>query len=140
VAHAASNAVAQEHEDDQYLQAFPPQEFNLTHSVIDPYGDSWSTTVPIAETPAPVGSAWGRCGRYVYRYVIENSNVGRLDWIIDPFAREFGVGKLSAFTLGYTPHAWSAAKASWKTPPLQDLALYEVNVAELGGILSAQGA
>ena len=48
-----------------------------------------------------VQEAWGSPGRYVYRYTITNPNVGTLDWIIDPCAREFGVGKLSAFTLGY---------------------------------------
>ncbi|WP_199231486.1 alpha-amylase family glycosyl hydrolase [Azospirillum sp. TSO35-2] len=123
------------HEDDQYVQAFPPREFRLTHSVVAPHGDYWSATVPIAGTPAPPESAWGKSGRYAYRYVVDSPNVGRLDWVVDPFAREFGVGKLSAFTLGYTPYAWSATEATWKTPPLQDLVLYEVNIAELGGDL-----
>ena len=101
-----------------------------------PYGDFWSATVPIAGTPPEVpGSAWGTAGRYVYRYRIGNPNVGCLDWIIDPYAREFGVGKLSAFTLGYQPYAWSAAELHWKTPPLADLVLYEINIAELAGDL-----
>ena len=50
-------------------------------------------------------------------------------------AREFGVGKLSAFTLGYQPYVWSAAEANWRTPALQDLVFYEVNIAKLGGNL-----
>ena len=101
-----------------------------------PYGDFWSGTVPIAGTPPAVaGSAWGTPGRYVYRYTIANPNVGTLDWIIDPFAREFGVGKLSAFTLGYQPYVWSAAEAQWRTPALSDLILYEINIAEFGGDL-----
>jgi 1,4-alpha-glucan branching enzyme len=95
--------------------------------VRSPYGDFWSTTVPIAGTaPSAPGSAWGTPGRYVYRYTIVNPNVGTLDWIIDPFAREFGVGKLSAFTLGYQAYQWSAAEAQWRVPPLSDLILYEV--------------
>lgn len=121
------------HERDQFLQSVPPREFALTHSVLAPHGDFWSVTVPIAGTPAAPGSAWGAPGRYVYRYRIQNPNVGSLDWIIDPFAREFGVGRLSAFTLGYQPYVWSDAEADWKTPALSDLALYEVNVAELAG-------
>jgi maltooligosyltrehalose trehalohydrolase len=93
------------HERDQFLQNIPPQEFPLTHSVRDPYGDFWSSTVPIAGTAPPTqDSAWGTPGRYLYRYRIDNPNVGSLDWIIDPCAREFGVGKLSAFTLGYKPY------------------------------------
>jgi 1,4-alpha-glucan branching enzyme len=84
--------------------------------------------------PSPVpGSAWGTSGRYVYRYTIVNPNVGNLDWIVDPFAREHGVGKLSAFTLGYQPYVWSAAEANWRTPALADLVLYEINIAELAG-------
>jgi hypothetical protein len=124
------------HEADQFLQNVPPREFQLSHSIRDPYGDFWSGTVPIAGTaPAVAGSAWGTPGRYVYRYTIVNPNVGPLDWIIDPFAREFGVGKLSAFTLGYQPYTWSAEEADWRTPPLSDLVLYEINIGEFGGDL-----
>ena len=82
------------------------------------------------------GSAWGNPGRYVYRYTITNPTVGTLDWIIDPFAREFGVGKQSAFTLGYEPYAWSAGEARWRTPALADLILYEVNIGEFGSDLN----
>jgi maltooligosyltrehalose trehalohydrolase len=122
------------HEADQFLQGVPPREFPLTHSVRPPYGDFWSVDVPIAGTPSPIaGSAWGTPGRYVYRYTIVNPNVGSLDWIIDPFAREYGVGKLSAFTLGYQPYTWSAAEDNWQTPPLADLVVYEINIAELAG-------
>jgi maltooligosyltrehalose trehalohydrolase len=123
------------HERDQFLQRIPPREFPMKHGVRAPYGDFWSAAVPIAGAPPVAGSAWGTPGRYVYRYRIDNPNVGSLDWIIDPFAREFGVGKLSAFTLGYQPYPWSEAEASWQTPALADLVVYEVNVAELGGNL-----
>ncbi|EHR00320.1 alpha-amylase family glycosyl hydrolase [Bradyrhizobium sp. WSM471] len=124
------------HEADQFLQAFPAREFQLTHSFRPPYGDFWSVAVPIAGTPPAVpGSAWGNPGRYVYRYTITNPSVGTLDWIIDPFAREFGVGKQSAFTLGYEPYVWSAGEAQWRTPALADLILYEVNIAEFGNDL-----
>src|SRR5712691_11106348 len=122
------------HERDQFLQAILPREFPMTHTVRPPYGDFWSVTVPISGTPpAAPPSAWGKDGRYVYRYQIDNPNVGSIDWIVDPFAREFGVGKLSAFTLGYQPYAWSASEKNWQTPALTDLVMYEVNIAELGG-------
>lgn len=122
------------HERDQFLKAVPPRAFPLTHSVRAPHGDFWSATVPIAGTPAAVaGSAWGTPGRYVYRYQVENPDAGTLDWVLDPFAREFGTGKMSAFTLGFQAHAWSPGESAWKTPALADLVLYEVNVAELGG-------
>jgi len=128
------------HETDQFLQNVPPREFPLSHAVRDPYGDFWSVTVPIVGTPPAVaGSAWGMPGRYVYRYTIVSPNVGTLDWIIDPFAREFGVGKLSAFTLGYQPYTWSAEEADWRTPRLSDLVLYEINIGEFGGDLNRVG-
>ncbi|OLE18534.1 MAG: alpha-amlyase [Betaproteobacteria bacterium 13_1_20CM_3_63_8] len=128
------------HETDQFLQNVPPREFPLSHTLRDPYGDFWSVTVPIAGTPPAVaGSAWGMPGRYVYRYTIVSPNVGTLDWIIDPFAREFGVGKLSAFTLGYQPYTWSAEEVDWRTPRLSDLVLYEINIGEFGGDLNRVG-
>src|SRR4051794_27046061 len=118
------------HEDDQFLQDIPAREIPLTHTVRAPYGDFWSGIVPIGGTnPALPGSAWGKPGRYVYRYQIDNPNVGTLDWIIDPFAREFGVGKLSAFTLGYQPYSWSENEDQWRTPDLADLVVYEIDVA-----------
>lgn len=120
------------HEGDQFLQHIPPKEFALAYSSRAPYGDFWSATVPIAGTGA-AGSSWGSPGRYLYRYQVSNPDVGSLDWIIDPCAREFGPGKLSAFTLGYQPHIWSAAEANWRTPELKDLIVYEVNIAELAG-------
>jgi 1,4-alpha-glucan branching enzyme len=124
------------HERDQFLQRIPPQEFALTHSVRAPHGDFRSATVQIAGgPPAVANSAWGTGGRYLYRYVIRNPNLGELDWIIDPYAREFGVGKLSAFTLGYQPYVWSDSEVQWRTPPLADLVLYEINIAEFGGDL-----
>lgn len=124
------------HEADQFLQQMPAREFQLAHTVRPPYGDFWLVAVPIAGTPPAVpGSAWGSPGRYVYRYTITNPNVATLDWIIDPFAREFGFGKQSAFTLGYQPYVWSAGEAQWRTPALADLILYEVNIAEFGNDL-----
>src|SRR3954470_11487567 len=59
------------HEADQFLQGVPASEFPLTHSVRAPYGDFSSGTVPIGgAAPAMPGSAWGKPGRYVYRYTV----------------------------------------------------------------------
>src|SRR5688572_13940124 len=76
------NAVALKiiHERDQFLQNIPPREFPMAHSLRAPYGDYWSVTVPIVGTPpVPPQSAWGSPGRYLYRYRIDNPNVGSLD-------------------------------------------------------------
>jgi 1,4-alpha-glucan branching enzyme len=122
------------HEDDQFIQDIQPRSFELQHSPDPLYQDYWSTEVLIdpADRPRPQ-SAWGMSGRYVYRFCLKNPNVvGEIDWIVDPFAREFGIGKLSAFTLGYEPYVWSAAESDWKTPRLSDLTLYELMLSEFG--------
>lgn len=123
------------HEQDQFLQDIPPLLFELAHSSDPDYGDYWSVQVNILQQPKThPASAWGTPGRYVYRYCLEKPGLaGPIDWIIDPFAREFGVGKLSAFTLGYQPYAWSGNENAWKTPSLADLVLYELMITEFGG-------
>lgn len=138
VSAAEGNAVSVKiiHEHDQFQQQIAPSEFSMTHSVRAPYGDFWSVTVAISGSPPPTtGSAWGTEGRYLYRYRIDNPHIGSVDWIIDPCAREFGLGKLSAFTLGYQPYTWSASESTWQVPELADLVLYEINIAEFGGSL-----
>lgn len=128
------------HEKDQFLQAIQPRRFDLQHSIDPEYGDYWSAEAFISpdEKPHP-HSAWGEKGRYVYRFFLQNRHTGQeIDWIIDPFAREYGVGKLSAFTLGYAPYNWSNKESGWRTPKLQDLVIYELMLAEFGNDL--QGA
>jgi maltooligosyltrehalose trehalohydrolase len=126
------------HETDQFLQRIPPHEIPLTHATTLPYGDYWSAEVNIVATPPLAdGSAWGRSGpdeRYVYRYCVRGPEGVEVDWVVDPFAREFGVGKLSAFTLGYLDFVWEpATEAAFRTPALADLVFYELNLAEFGG-------
>lgn len=127
------------HERDQFIQGIQPLAFELGHGVNDEYGDMWSGKVDFNTIrDVQPGSHFGLPGRYVYRFELHNPNVGVLDWIIDPFAREYATGKLSAFTLGYVPYVWSTKENAWKTPAVQDLILYELNLAEFGG--SLQGA
>lgn len=126
------------HEDDQFIQDVPPLEFPLAHSQLDGV-DYWSGTVDIPHTPGPATSAnWGQKNeaRYVYRYCLKRVGASDIDNIIDPFAREFGVGSLSAITLGYQPFVFDAAvEAAFKIPVINDAIVYEVNIAELGGDL-----
>lgn len=105
--------------------------FEMEHSEDSEYGDYWSTTINIGarDKPKPY-SAWGTPGKYVYRYCLETPKQGSIDWIIDPFAREFGVGKLSAFTLGYKPYKWNKHELVWKIPSINDVILYELMISE----------
>lgn len=119
------------HEADQFLQDIPVVPVTLTHAVDPIYGDLWSGSVDVAlPTSLPGGAHWGQPGRYVYRLVVRDPNQGDVDWVIDPYAREFGVGKQSVVTLGAEPYQWSAADAAWQVPGLMDLAMYEINIVE----------
>lgn len=126
------------HENDQFLQDIKPLMFELTHSIDNSYGDYWSADVKISQSDRLLPrSSWGADGRYIYRYYLETNNgEKKIDWIIDAFAREFGVGKMSAFTLGYDrnqKYSWSDKELNWKTPNLNDIILYELMINEFGG-------
>jgi len=118
------------HETDQYLQAVQPVMVAQAHSVDPTYGDYWFGQVNLNTATPPSGSAFGQTGRYVYRYVIHSPTRGDIDFIIDPFSREVGVGRLSAITVGATPYAFSANETKWKIPPLKNAIIYELMISE----------
>jgi 1,4-alpha-glucan branching enzyme len=121
------------HEQDQFLQSEPAACFAMSHRVDPVYGDYWETVLDLSQQGS--GRHWGAPGRYVYRYALRRPDGGEVDWIIDPFAREFGVGRHAAFTYGYQQHQWGAAEAAWRTPRHHDLVLYEMNLMEFAGSL-----
>jgi len=124
------------HEKDQYLQAAQPALVAQAHSVDPVYGDYWSGQINLNTAIAPAGStAFGQTGRYVYRYVVSSPNLlrgttGDIDFIIDPYSREVGVGRISAITVGATPYAFSANETVWKAPPLKNAIIYELMISE----------
>jgi maltooligosyltrehalose trehalohydrolase len=119
------------HETDQYLQGAQPALVTQAHSVDPTYGDYWSGQIDLNTAPAPSGSSvFGQPGRYVYRYLIHSPTRGDIDFIIDPFSREVGVGRLSAITVESTPYAFSANETTWKTPPLKNAIIYELMITE----------
>lgn len=121
------------HERDQFIQTEPAYSQALTHGIEAPHGDYWETTVDLGQ--AGNGKHWGQPGRYVYRFVVIQPNGTEIDWIIDPCAREFGVGRHAAFTYGYEDYPWSQSEAQWQTPQQKDLILYEMNIMEFAGSL-----
>src|SRR5205807_3504448 len=80
---------------------------------------------------------FGAPGRYLYRYRLLRQ-AGGLPQVVtsfftDPFAREAGPAKLAAFTLDdparpAPPFAFT--DAGYRTPPLDDLVVYELQVEE----------
>jgi len=126
------------HELDQFLEPIPSLYFPLAQTGTHPrYGAYWSAAVDLGSATPPTGSRWGSPGRYVYRFQVTQGGKS-VDWVIDPFAREYGPGKMSAFTLDYAPHPWSPGEATWKVPDLRDLVVYELHLGEFDNGL--QGA
>jgi 1,4-alpha-glucan branching enzyme len=121
------------HEKDQFIQTEQAYSQLLHHSVNADYGDYWYTEVDLNKHGS--GKNWGKKGKYLYRYCIFPLNGSEIDWIIDPYAREFGKGKHAAFTYGYTKYNWSASEANWQTPAHHDLIMYELNLIEFEGSL-----
>jgi maltooligosyltrehalose trehalohydrolase len=119
------------HENDQYLQAAQPALIAQAHSVDATYGDYWSGQINLNSAAPPAGtSSFGQPGRYVYRYLVHSPKRGDVDFIIDPFSREVGVGRLSAITIGSAAYNFSSNETRWKTPPLKNAIIYELMISE----------
>lgn len=122
------------HEHDQFLQDIPPVDVVMTHQPHPEYRDLWAGSVDLDEpTGLPPQAWWGRAGRYVYRYAVRRPGRPLVDWIVDPCAQEFGLGKLSAITVGDDRYEWSAGEADWRVPLVEDLMMYELHLSEFAG-------
>jgi maltooligosyltrehalose trehalohydrolase len=127
------------HEADQFLQGVAPVAVAQSHSLDPVYGDFWYGQINLNTASKPANSkAFGTKGRYVYRYLVHSPNPARgdIDYIIDPFAREVGVGRVSAITFADPqPSPFSPNETKWKTPALADCIVYELMISEFRGDL-----
>jgi 1,4-alpha-glucan branching enzyme len=116
------------HEADQFVRGIDPAEFWMTWVNGSPL-DLW--TVDVSLTAGPPPSHFGHEGRYVYRYQLLGPD-GRpiAFWFPDPFARETGVGTLSAFTVDSQAQPFPWADAAFVPPEIDEMVVYEVNVRE----------
>jgi len=119
------------HRDDRFDPAIPTQDFPLTWVNGHPL-DLWTTTVPL--TPL-VNTHFGQEGIYLYRYQLWWTPPGGnrqllTRWFTDPFARATDVGELSAVTLERAEVPFNWTDAAYKTPELDDLVVYELQVEE----------
>jgi len=115
------------HEDDQFVPSIPPEEFDLNW-VNGSEHDLWQTSVVLA---VKAGTSFGQTGKYLYRYQLLGGGDPVVFWFSDPFAREAGMGTLSAFTFnpaGQAAFAWT--DTAYRTPHVDDLVVYELHVAE----------
>jgi 1,4-alpha-glucan branching enzyme len=118
------------HRDDRFDPAVHTQDFPLNWHAGHPL-DLWSKPVPIEPVP---NSNFGREGTYLYRYQLwwrngPDRNLITL-WFTDPFARATDIGRLSAFTLAPLTMPFQWTDSAYKTPELDDLVVYELQVEE----------
>ncbi len=119
------------HSDDRFNPAVPTTNFNLEWQSAHPL-DLWTVTVPLAPTPA---NNIGSPGVHLYRYELWWTPPGGTSqrvspWITDPFARAAEIGNMAAFTLGPAPAPFAWTDSAYKTPDLDDLVVYEIQVEE----------
>jgi 1,4-alpha-glucan branching enzyme len=85
-----------------------------------------------------VNTHFGQEGTYLYRYQLWWTPPGGsrqllTRWFTDPFARMTDVGELSAVTLDRAGGLFNWTDAAYKTPELDDLVVYELQVEEFNG-------
>lgn len=119
------------HCDDRYDPAIQPQDSHLLWNNSHPL-DPWSATVPVQPV---VGTHFGSEGLYLYRFQLWFTPPGGqrqlvTRWFTDPFARQTDVGLLSAVMLSRNPAPFVWTDAAYKTPELDDLIVYELQVEE----------
>jgi maltooligosyltrehalose trehalohydrolase len=119
------------HKDDRFDPAIPPRDFPLKWNAGHPL-DLWSATVPVQPV---AGTNFGKDGLYLYRFQLWwTTPAGTRQlitrWFTDPFARQTEIGLLSAVMVSSTgtPFAWT--DAAYKTPELDDLIVYELQVEQ----------
>ena len=119
------------HDDDRFNPAIQPQDTALKWNAGHPL-DLWSATVPI---PPVASTNFGKEGIYLYRFQLWWTPMGGTRqlitrWFTDPFALQTDVGLLSAVTLSRNPVPFVWTDAAYKTPELDDLIVYELQIEQ----------
>jgi maltooligosyltrehalose trehalohydrolase len=94
--------------------------------------DLWTTDLAIPMDPH---SHFGQEGLYLYRFQLWWTPAGGgrqliTLWFTDPFARSTDIGRLSAVSVTRSPEPFSWTDGAYKTPELDDLVVYELQVEE----------
>ena len=119
------------HDADRFNPAIQPQDTSLTWNAGSAL-DLWSFTVPIQPI---AGTNFGNEGIYLYRFQLWWTPPGGTRqlitrWFTDPFALQTDVGLLSAVTLSRNPAPFAWTDAAYKTPELDDLIVYELQIEQ----------
>ncbi len=119
------------HRDDRFNPAVPARKFSLTWQQNDSRG-LWKATVAVQ----PDGRTnLGKEGVHLYRFqLLLTDHAGTqhivTNWFTDPFARRTEEGLMSAIELRRNPTAFVWTDANHKTPELDDLIVYELQIAQ----------
>jgi 1,4-alpha-glucan branching enzyme len=123
------------HRDDRFDPAVRTQDFTLDWQSGHPL-DLWSRTVPIVPVP---NTRSGQEGIYLYRYQLWRRTGSKRKlitlWFTDPFARATDIGRLSAFSLAPLTTSFAWTDTAYKTPELDDLVVYELQVEQFNDTL-----
>ncbi len=117
--------------DDRFNPAIQPQNSPLACNLGNAL-DLWSATVPVQPI---AGTHFGTEGLYLYRFQLYWTPPGGTRqlitrWFTDPFARQTDVGRLSAVMLSRNPTPFGWTDTAFKTPELDDLIVYELQVEQ----------
>ena len=118
------------HAGDRFDPNVPAATFSLAWQAASAL-DLWTATIPL--TPV-TGTHFGLPGLHLYRFELwwtspAGARTCACSWITDPFAREAEIGRMSAFLdPNAAPFNWT--DTAYKTPELDDLVVYELQVEE----------
>jgi 1,4-alpha-glucan branching enzyme len=118
------------HQADRFTPGINPVDVSLAWQQGSDL-DLWTATAELQLDP---NSHYGQDGIYLYRFQLwwtpaggQRTLISR--WFTDPFSRQTDVGMLAAVPCARVPAApFTWTDASWKTPELDDLVVYELHV------------
>jgi 1,4-alpha-glucan branching enzyme len=121
------------HAADQFVPEIPPTSRALAFDDKHPLG-LWSLSLDLGQAAGGAAGPghFGQDGQYLYRYALRRNGADVTSVFLDPFATENGPGLLSSFAVGHASHFhWT--DGDYRTPPLDELIIYELDVAEFYG-------
>ena len=119
------------HQEDRFDPSIPTVDSHLTWNSGHPL-DLWSGTFPIQPI---AGTHFGSEGLYLYRFQLWWTPPGGqrqliTRWFVDPFARQTDIGLLPAVMVSRNPAPFAWNDAAYKTPELDDLIVYELQIEQ----------
>jgi 1,4-alpha-glucan branching enzyme len=123
------------HEDDQFDPDVPARDFPMAWSRPGDY-DLWTVEIDLTAGAGGPGS-FGQPGRYLYRFQLLRNGQVAVQWFTDPFAREAGEAGLALFDTEEAAPQWT--DATYKTPPLDELIVYELQVEQFNDTFDGTG-